>query len=142
MESSAACWAAYGEILARQYSNPAYASALQLTVDAYAAQHPGHSSPQSIQSVGRHLISLCLTLEKHASADRVIAVLQNSERLRRCLVWLEPPWPRGEITVANLIGITDPARHVEMARVWAGQVWDAWWPHHTAIHAWISESGV
>lgn len=142
MESSPGCWAAYGEVLARQYSNAAYASVLQLTVDAYAAQHPGHPSPQSIQSVGRHLISLCLTLETHASSDRVIAMMQNGERLKRSLIWLEPPWPRGQITVATLIGIDEPERHVETARRWAGEVWQAWSPYHTTIRKWTNDLGL
>ena len=142
IESSAGCWAAYGEILARQYADPAYAAALQLTVDTYAAQHPGRPSPQSIQSVGRHLIGLCLTIERLVPPTRIIAVLQQAAKLKDDLVWLEPPWPRGEITVANLAEVVDPARHAELARRWANQVWEAWSAHHTAIHGWISELNV
>ena len=142
MKSSPGCWAAYGEILARQYTDAAYASTLQLTVDAYAAQHPGRPSPQAIQSVCRHLISLCLTIEGGASADEAIAAIQRSEKLRNRFAWLEPPWPRGEITVARLIGIDQPLRHRELARAWAGEVWQAWSPHHTTIYRWIHELDV
>src|SRR4051812_1460015 len=63
MESSPACWATYGEVLALEYSNPAYAENYRFGVDAYAVQHPGRPSPQSIQSVAVHLIRLCLLLE-------------------------------------------------------------------------------
>ena len=52
------------EVLAREYSDFRYASVHQLTVDSYAAQHPGEPSRQSIQSVAVHLISLHLMLER------------------------------------------------------------------------------
>ena len=39
-------------------------AAHQLTVDAYAIQHPGKPSAQSIQSVCVHLISLYASLER------------------------------------------------------------------------------
>jgi hypothetical protein len=36
----------------------------QVIVDAYAAQHPGDGAlPQQVQSVGLHLMTLCLFLE-------------------------------------------------------------------------------
>ncbi len=139
MESSAACWAAYGEVLARQYTDPAYASVLQLTVDAYAAQHPGRPSPQSIQSVARHLISLCLTIEHGASPAEVVAVMQRAEKLKPNLTWLTPPWPRGEITVANLLVISDTARYLQVAREWPRQVWESWSVHHPTIHDWVGK---
>jgi hypothetical protein len=43
-ESSPACWAAYGEVVAREYSDSSYAALHGLTVDAYAVQHPGPGS--------------------------------------------------------------------------------------------------
>ena len=55
MESSPGCWAIYCEVLAQEYSDIAFATAHRLTVDAYAVQHPGTPSPQSIQSIGVHL---------------------------------------------------------------------------------------
>jgi len=44
MEATPGCWAAYGEVLARQYVDAGYATAGQMTVDAYAVQHPGTAS--------------------------------------------------------------------------------------------------
>ena len=41
---SPACWARYGEVLAREFQDPAYFGLHQLTVDAYAVQHPGSRS--------------------------------------------------------------------------------------------------
>lgn len=63
MESSPGCWAAYGEAMARMYSDPAFFEYYRLAVDAYAVQHPGQPSRQSIHSVGVHLIRLHLLLD-------------------------------------------------------------------------------
>ena len=51
----ARCWALYGELLAREYSNQDY---------TYAVQHPGAPDRRTIQSLALHLITLCLALEE------------------------------------------------------------------------------
>ena len=79
MESLPGCWAIYGEVLAREYSDLAYAAVHRLTVDAYAVQHPGQPSPQSIQSVGVHLLRLCLILE-HGFSAAAAAVAGRQDR--------------------------------------------------------------
>src|SRR5918992_2105890 len=64
--ASASCLALYGEVLAREYSDPALLSIHQLTVDAYAVQHPGVPDRRTRQSVALHLLTLCLFLERGA----------------------------------------------------------------------------
>src|SRR4051794_11768828 len=142
MESSPACWAAYGKLLAREYSDIRYAPLHQLSVDAYAVQHPGSRSPQSIQSVGPHLISLCLTLEKKAAIGSSRAVLQNSAAFKEKLIWLQPPASRGDMTVANLMAVKDPPDHLKAVRIWAESAWMAWARHHAIVHGWIEEFGL
>ena len=56
MELSFACWAAYGEVLAGEHSDPTLVVTHRLSVDAYAVQHPGGSSRQNNQSVVVYLI--------------------------------------------------------------------------------------
>src|SRR2546426_1032303 len=62
--ASPGCWRTYGEVLAREYGEYAYPAVHRLTVDAYAAQHPGVPGRRSSQSVAVHLMSLCLVLEQ------------------------------------------------------------------------------
>ena len=135
MESSAGCWAAYGEVLAREYSNAAYAVTHRLSVDTYAVQHPGHPSPQSIQSVARHLIRLCLLLEhkleEHRANDAMLAATKSK------FVWLTPPSRRGEITVAEVHRAANADEHIALVREWAQSAWAAWKPHHAQIQAWL-----
>lgn len=76
--ASPSCWALYGEVLAREYGDPGLMQIHRLTVDAYAAQHPGRPGRRSTQSVWVHLAGLYLTVEKGLGSDfarRVIGML-------------------------------------------------------------------
>ncbi len=139
MESSPACWAAYGQVLAREYSDIRFARCHQLTVDAYAVQHPGRPSAQSIQSVGLHLMSLCLAFEHAAGTTEIRIVLQASKEFKKKLIWLEPPPKRGEITIADILSVTSARAHARQVRVWAESAWKAWSPHHDTIRQWTKE---
>jgi len=137
MESSAGCWAAYGQVLAREYGDPAYGACHRLTVDAYAVQHPGRPRTDCAQSVALHLISLCLVLERGQSMRMATAALRRFSRPRGRFPWLTPPPSRGRITVADVLGAADPGRHAEAVRNWAKSAWDAWEPAHAQIRHWI-----
>ena len=138
--ASPGCWAVYGEVLAREYQDYAlYAPVHRLTVDAYAAQHPGEPSPQSRQSVGVHLIRLCLQLERglpHEKAnDAMLRISAHSDRF----LWLDPPSQPGEVTVLDVHRTTNPPDHMDAVRRWARSVWDAWSPHHATVRRWAGE---
>ena len=137
MESSPGCWAAYGEVVAREYEEASYAIAHRLGVDAYAVQHPGQPSPQSIQSVALHLIRLCLLLERGAEMARANDLMLAATRMKKNFVWLTPPPSRGTITVAEVQRAQSAAEHVESERAWAQAAWQAWSAHHQTIHAWL-----
>ena len=64
--ASPACWALYGELLAREYGELRYPPSHRLTVDVYAIQHPGGGERRAIQSVAVHLMALCLVLERYS----------------------------------------------------------------------------
>jgi hypothetical protein len=133
------CWALYGEVLARDYGNPAYFRVHQLTVDAYAVQHPGVPERRTIQSLALHLITLCLVIERGADPD-------DGPALHRRLAkgpgfrWLEPPRPLGRVTVADVHRAASAAEHERRVRTWAADVWAAWEPHHATIRDWIERS--
>lgn len=137
LESSAGCWAAYCEVLAREYSNRSYAALHRLTVDAYAVQHPGQPSPQTIQSVAVHLISLCLMLEKGCTANQATAAMQTAAKDKSRFRWLSPPRFRGSITVLDVRKADSAAAHVEVVRTWAETSWAAWSAYHDTVEAWL-----
>jgi hypothetical protein len=139
LESSPGCWAAWGEVLAREYSDPAYARRHRLTVDAYAAQHPGHESPQTIQSVALHLIRLCLVLERGVDVRRATAAMQAGAARKGHYRWLAPPEALGDVTVAEVLRARTAEEHVAAVERWARAVWQAWSAHHDTVRGWAVE---
>ena len=137
MESSPGCWAVYGEVLAREYGQPAFFRMHKFTVDAYAVQHPGQPSPQSIQSVAVHLSRLCLMLERGTTADAATATMQNIARRKDGFRWLEPPPSRGAVTVADVHRAASPDEHAARVRAWAASAWEAWSAHHGTVRGWL-----
>jgi hypothetical protein len=89
--SSPGCWALYGEILARDYSEYNYPPVHRLVVDAYAVQHPGKQIRQAIQSVAVHLIGLYLSLEKGMDAKQVTQAIGRATQFSGRFIWLDPP---------------------------------------------------
>ena len=137
LEASPGCWAAYGEVLVREYSDPAYYRIHRLTVDAYAVQHPGQLSPQSIQSVAVHLISLCLVLEHGVDVQRATRAMQTAVKTKGRFVWLTPPASLGAVTVADVRAATNVEEHQNRVRAWCASAWEAWSPHHATVRAWL-----
>jgi hypothetical protein len=136
--SSPACWDLYGEVLAREYSEPAYFGVHQLTVDTYAVQHPGVAERRSIQSVALHLITLSLMLERRA--DRGAGpVLHKRLAKRGGFHWLEPPERNGQITVADVHQAANATEHLHRVEVWARDVWEAWAAHHSTVRRWVED---
>jgi hypothetical protein len=136
--ASAACWALFGAVLAREFGDPAYFRLHQLTVDTYAVQHPGRPERRSIRSVALHLITLCLVLEdgvEPRDGPKLHARLAKRGSFR----WLEPPRPNGRLTVADVLRAKTPAEHERAVEAWARDVWAAWQAHHATVRAWIEQ---
>lgn len=134
--SSPGCWALFGEVLAREYSDFRYARAHRLTVDAYAVQHPGTPSPHAIASVGLHLVRLHWVLERGWDSERATKAMQRAAERKKELVWLEPPAFLGSITVRSVHETSEPEEHVRRVRAWAENVWQAWSAHHATVRLW------
>ena len=136
---SASCWALYTEILAREYSSLALMKSIhRLTVDAYAAQHPGKAERRTIRSVWVHLAGLYLILERRLANDFVTRAIGALTKEAEPLVWLEPPERLGSVTVIDVVAASGAIEHEETVRRWARDVWEAWKPHHKAVQAKVS----
>lgn len=137
MSSSPGCWSVYGEVLAHEYSDPTYFEVHRLTVDAYAVQHPGHTDRQSIQSVGVHLIRLCLFLEHGLTAENANDAMLEAGKNKHSFVFLEPPQSFGSITAADIYKAKSAKEHKAIVREWAQTAWEAWSMHHDIIREWL-----
>ena len=138
MESSPGCWHVYGEILARQFSDPGLRDVQRFTADAYAVQHPGRPSPVAIQSVCGHLMSLCVVLEKHAPYSYADQVLKAAVDGRIPFWWLTPPRSLRQLTVVDVKAATSADEHREKVHAWAQSAWSAWAEHHDTIRTWTA----
>jgi Family of unknown function (DUF5946) len=114
MESTPGCWAAFGRVLAREYGDQRYSGVHRLTVDAYAVQHPGQPGRQSIQSVGVHLVRLCLFMERGLSPDAANDAMLAAAKYKAQYHRLEVPAFLGSITVADVEAAPGPDQHVSV----------------------------
>lgn len=131
---NAGCWAAWGELQARSYGDPALASVAPLAVDAYAAQHHGVEGRRQAQSVWAHLVSLCAILERGRAPVDGIRLKQDLLRHDPVFAWLAPPVDPGSMTVLDVPATPGPEA-VAAVRRWAQAVWESWSTHHEVIRA-------
>ena len=135
MLAAPGCWSLFNEVAVQQYEIASF-DFRRLAVDAYAVQHPGTTDRRAIQSVAVHLISLYFVLERglkpSEATDRMRRALTDKSRF----VWLEPPPSMGDITVVDVVNITDPTEHQAMVNRWARSAWEAWRAHHAQIRQW------
>ena len=142
MESSPGCWACFGEVLAREYSDLQYQKVHRLTVDTYALQHPGQPSPQSIRSVALHSISLCAIFEGGVEMSQATKIIEQAARQKERFAWLSPPSSMGALSIAEVHRAADAQDHARLVDQWARSAWSAWSEHHAVIRRWLSESWV
>ena len=136
VNASPGCWAAYGDVLARQYGEWGNPPIHRLTVDTYAAQHPGKPSRKSTQSVALHLIGLYLALERGTEPRRISQETGRMVADPSAFQWLEPPPPAGQLTIMDVVGAATLKEHSARVRRWALSVWEAWADHHDTIRRW------
>ena len=130
------CWKVFGDIMAREFGEFRHPSVHRLSVDAYAAQHPGREIRQTIQSVNVHLIALCLFIERKYPAEKVTGLMRGAVHIFEDeLFWLEPPDRRGKFTVLDVARAGTLQEHVELVQVWALSVWGAWSAHYSTIRS-------
>lgn len=132
--ASPGCWARYGELLALEYSDSRLMRWHRLTVDAYAAQHPGVAERRTAQSVHVHLVGLHLVLERDVEPDRVVSALQRMAD-GRTFEWFEPPSLETKAGVDEAIAAAGPDAYGVIVRAWALEVWQAWEGYHNLVRA-------
>lgn len=126
-------------LLAREFQDPAYSGVHQITVDAYAVQHPGRPGRRAIQSVGLHLITLALVIEDGAD-PRLGPALHKRMVSRPRFQWLTPPDMSGRLTVLDVLEASGPTAHENVVYAWGADVWAAWASHHDTVRAWLDQS--
>ena len=130
--ASSACWTQFGEV---NWSLPPTAYG-RLVVDAYMVQHPGVPERRAIQSVGAHLVGLCLVLEHGLPAAGLSTTLQRILESPPEWRWLEPPEPNGELTISDVAAAVGGDDAPDVCERYVRSIWDAWARHHDTVWAW------
>jgi len=136
LSSSAACWRAYGDIMAREFSDLAYWPSHRLLVDAYAGQHSTLDDRRARQSLYLHISALILHFEDGMPGDNLVAFLKRAAHqdpypLR--------PMPAASLTVciAAVHAADTPQAHATAVDAYARGVYTAWSPHHATFRDFI-----
>lgn len=140
MTSSGGCWRGFGEVLADDYSSPERMKVHQLVVDAYAAQHPGDGSLlQQVQSVGLHLMTLCLFVEQ--GADPALGTALHRRMVRRpTFTRLERSGP-GALTWQHMPKGSGSKGVRDAAYGWGQAVWATYEDSQPTVRTWLREAG-
>lgn len=139
MHSSPACFAAFTELLAAEYSSGELMGIHRLTVDTWAVQHAGmEGERRAVQSVGLHLARLMLQLESPKPPMETNAVMLDFSRHKATLKGLSPP-VQFTTTVANVAPFAGSSLHIEKVHSWAQTTWEDWAADHDYIRLWIAE---
>ena len=119
MVSSAACWRAFNTIMAREYGSAVLMETHYLSVDAFAAQHPGDPDERRAQqSVWIHLAGLHAVLRQGRPPEYRYALLRRLADTRDS--WPPPPSHAPfAITAGSLPEVMDEAQHAAAMRDWA-----------------------
>ena len=138
--ATAACWAKYGEVLGREFSTPALLRIHQLSVDTYAAQHPGGAHPD--KSIAIHLVGLYSVLVQHVPTAEMPRRHKYLAEAVRDWPHFEPPARLGRLRASDVARTNSAEAHAAAVRAWAHSVWTAWSEHHTAIEDFARLTGV
>jgi hypothetical protein len=128
--ASPACWAIFSALGVGE--PPVAPSPLrEMLVDAYAAQHPGVPSDQSIQSVAVHLVALYGVLVQsqpvsHAIALRTRPLREQTSPKRGRFRWLTPPDLTQSVNVAQIAAAPTPQERGALVDHCVRSVWTAW----------------
>jgi Family of unknown function (DUF5946) len=142
MTSSAACWAIFNTLNTPE--QPLAPSAFNnLIVDAYAVQHPGTLSDQTINSIAIHAMVLYGILTRGFEPDQALWLRQRPGRIKSTekhsrFHWLTPPSFDSSLTVADAAAGETPLERSILVERWIKNVWSRWSElHQNQIGIWF-----
>ncbi|TMD63342.1 MAG: hypothetical protein E6I84_15865, partial [Chloroflexi bacterium] len=113
MTASSGCWQAFGEILAMEFGRRDWGSEHRLTVDTYAAQHPGEDDRKQRQSVAIHLVALCHRLERGLDPKSLLTATRRLTADKR--EWPHLTAPRTyTLTIVNVLEAATAEEHLAL----------------------------
>ncbi len=139
MSPSAACWARYGEVLAREYSDARYWTSHRLLTDAYCGQHSIGSDRRARQSLWIHMAALILHFEHQSPEAKIVTFLRTAAKSGYDFPPLDMPDANLTVNIDAIHAAPDAATHVAEVTTYARAVHDVWAPHRAAFEGLIQE---
>ena len=128
MRTSPGCWSFFCELLDREFSNPEYWPAHQLTVHAYALQHAANNP-------ALHLLALSLRFDHGFSDERILPVMRRASKEKEGLPSVEAPGLPNTVTVVDVCKAAGARGHITAVERWAESVWQSFSASHHAIRS-------
>ncbi len=135
--ASAACWALFSDLFNAGQPPMASGAMISLLGDAYAAQHPGTPSPQSVQSVAVHLLTLHGVFLRGVEPTNALWVRQRALRehgraKHERFQWLAAPSFAGLLTIADIVQAPTALERATVASSFIETVWMQWAERHVS----------
>lgn len=133
--ASPSCWTLFSNLW--NGGEPALAPfpVYPLILDAYCVQHHGTPSPQAIQSVAIHALTLYGVLDQGVDPNQTMWI--RRQLLRDIKVpkherfdWLTPPEFEQCITIADIVQEPTPEERAQKAQSYIEEVWTLWEKAH------------
>jgi len=132
------CAALRDLLFARDFEQPAlHWQHHRLAVDTYCVQHEPYV--RSAKSLAAHLCGLCVAIERgndQALLGGIHGWLNTNPQLEKP----DLPASRGDLTIAHVSGIDDPAAYGRALDEWARSVWEAYRDLHELARRWLGLS--
>ncbi len=130
--ASSACWTQFAEVGVSLPPTPMS----RLVTDAYMVQQPGVRERRAIQSVGVHLVGLCLVLEHGLPTGDLSRMLQRILASPPEWRWLEPSVPNGELTIFDVAAALGTDDAPDVCENYVRSIWTAWTQHRDTVEGW------
>ena len=131
--STPGCWAKFGQLLALEYQDLQYGRVHEISVDAYALQHPGEKSSQTINSAHIHLAGLYAYFKLGRNFDELDLIKREVAKHKQNFLWLEPPKNMERINVGTVLQASNATEHGVQVEKWAHYIFGKWEVHHSVI---------
>jgi hypothetical protein len=125
-------------MMARAASDPRFARAYRVAVEAYAMQHV-ETFGASGKSYAAHLTGLGCMVE-HDGDPAMLAAIRRW--LDGVVPLAKPPLvrERGQLTILDAHRAGEPEAHAAAVRGWASDVWNAYREQHALAQRWLAEA--
>lgn len=133
------CQDAWEALLAKSFSELAYARFHRLLVDLYSLQHPD-TFWRSAKSYAAHLTGLCVAQEHGGNAQINAAVQRWLGGRRDDVIKPDVPPVRGALDLTHVLGADDMSDVARRVGEWSDDVWAAFLPVQGVARQWIARA--